>query len=78
MSQENTNIHLFSSHLHIMETLHTFSLHTLDVNECAQANLCDHNCNNTEGSYTCSCDGGYTLSENGYTCNGKVACMYCC
>ena len=36
-----------------------------------QVDECDHNCNNTVGSYTCSCDDGYILDRNGLQCNGK-------
>ena len=25
-----------------------------------------------DGSYTCSCDKGYTINDNGYTCDGKA------
>ena len=44
----------------------------LDFDECA-ANFdnCDPNayCNNTVGSFNCTCNSGYT--GNGTTCNGK-------
>ena len=45
----------------------------LDVNECLSNSTCDANatCNNTEGSYTCTCDSGY--SGDGISCDG----MYC-
>jgi len=47
------------------------SLYT-DINECesGELNNCDTNaeCTDTEGSYTCSCNTGY--SGNGYTCTG--------
>ena len=43
-----------------------------DINECAnpETNDCDLNaqCINTEGSYTCSCNEGYT--GDGETCTG--------
>ena len=40
-----------------------------DINECA-ASPCHHNasCTNTEGSYTCNCQSGY--SGNGSICEG--------
>ena len=43
-----------------------------DVNECSTNNGgCAHNCVNNAGSYSCTCNTGYTLSGNGKTCNGK-------
>ena len=45
---------------------------TLDINECTTSK---HNCNknakctNTVGSFTCTCNTGYT--GNGVSCNGK-------
>ena len=43
-----------------------------DINECIdETSRCTHNCQNTLGSYTCSCTSGYRLSSDGYTCNGK-------
>ena len=45
-----------------------------DINECAspEANDCDPNaeCSNTEGSYICSCNEGYT--GDGRNCTGTV------
>jgi hypothetical protein len=43
----------------------------LDVNECVTESPCHTNaaCNNTEGSYTCACDTGY--SGDGFSCHGK-------
>lgn len=42
-----------------------------DVNECNKRNGgCDHECNNTMGSYHCSCRRGYMLVER-KLCNGK-------
>ncbi|KAM7291179.1 fibrillin-3 [Ixodes scapularis] len=44
-----------------------------DINECSSgtSNLCAHICNNTIGSFRCSCREGYTLSETGTGCEGK-------
>ena len=40
-----------------------------DVNECSAATHgCNHICENTDGSYTCSCREGYYLNEDGRTC----------
>ena len=40
-----------------------------DIDECS-TNPCDHTCTNTDGSFTCSCNNGYELDENGRSCNG--------
>ena len=45
----------------------------LDINECSNVddNNCHENaiCTNTNGSFTCQCENGYT--GNGTTCTGK-------
>lgn len=44
--------------------------HYKDLDECAEnESLCDQICNNTFGSYVCSCEPGYTLQDN--LCEGK-------
>ena len=44
----------------------------VDINECSlNTDQCAQNCQNTQGSYTCSCNSGYTLSSNGRSCNGQ-------
>ena len=44
----------------------------LDINECGQNNGgCDRFCNNTEGSFFCTCGDGYNLNEDGRQCDGK-------
>ena len=44
----------------------------LDENECAMESTCHFNaaCNNTIGSYKCTCNKGFT--GNGTICEGKV------
>ena len=43
-----------------------------DIDECAtdQAN-CSQSCNNTIGSYQCSCNEGYVLDSDKHTCYGN-------
>ncbi|XP_070536953.1 fibrillin-1-like [Ptychodera flava] len=52
-----------------------------DCNECrnecfgeGEQNRCQQRCLNTEGSYLCSCDPGYTLDGNGFTCTDIDEC----
>lgn len=57
-------------------SLYTFSGGGGDVDECAINNGgCAHMCNNTEGSFVCSCRTGFTLASDGRGCNGEQA--YC-
>lgn len=52
-----------------------FLLHTilLDINECeVEPNLCQFGtCTNTPGSFQCSCQPGFVLSDNKRRCYGK-------
>ena len=49
-----------------------YSLPTVtDVDECSEgAHNCDQLCTNIVGSFTCSCNTGYTLDSDGRTCIG--------
>ena len=43
-----------------------------DINECEeQTDRCTQDCTNSAGSYTCSCNSGYRLQSDGFSCNGK-------
>ena len=43
------------------------------MNECALNNGdCDQICNNTVGSFQCSCNRGYRLNLNRMTCSGRI------
>jgi len=41
-----------------------------DINECDKKKTCDQRCTNTEGSYYCSCKEGYSLMDDGKSCEG--------
>jgi len=67
-----------------MQTVTFLSL--TDIDECAaNTNMChsEASCMNTDGGYSCACNGGYT--GDGLECNGKVfihslcksVCMIC-
>lgn len=46
-----------------------------DTNECLVNNGgCEHTCTNTDGSYTCSCDAGYKLQNDGHGCEDVNEC----
>ena len=43
----------------------------VDVNECQSDNGgCAQTCDNTDGSYQCSCLNGYELANDGHNCSG--------
>ncbi len=43
-----------------------------DIDECFLSfNKCNHMCTNTPGSYTCSCQQGYTFDPDDLLCRGK-------
>ena len=44
----------------------------IDIDECSEeTDQCHHICNNTVGSYECSCRAGYILDSNGLSCDGE-------
>ncbi|XP_069491035.1 epidermal growth factor-like protein 8 [Ambystoma mexicanum] len=46
----------------------------VDVDECrAPVPLCTHLCMNTVGSYRCTCHAGFSLSEDGTSCEKHIA-----
>ena len=49
------------------------SLDSSDTNECLSADLnnCDQTCSNTNGGYVCSCQSGFKLNEDGFSCDRK-------
>ena len=54
-------------------------LHTLlhiDINECNEGSRCDQLCINTNGSYYCSCNEGYSLKDDGKSCKGIQTNIY--
>lgn len=42
-----------------------------DIDEC-ELNIdnCEGNCTDTEGNFTCSCNEGYRLQSDGFSCGG--------
>ncbi|XP_013396588.1 uncharacterized protein LOC106163529 [Lingula anatina] len=47
----------------------------LDIDECsANTDGCEHNCTNSVGSYTCSCNAGYSLAVDNHSCQDLNEC----
>lgn len=48
-------------------------LYFTDVNECSDGeDNCEQQCTNTKGAFVCSCDDGYDLNDDGYSCQSKL------
>jgi len=44
---------------------------SIDINECDDNNGgCEQICTNTDGSFQCDCRSGFTLNNDGMTCDG--------
>ena len=59
--------------------INIFELFTfiIDTDECAEGtHECQHVCNNTPGSFHCSCFNGYQLNNDSSTCSGKPTSPY--
>lgn len=50
-------------------TSHRNYLLITDIDEC-QFSDCEHECNNSIGSFECLCYSGYSLDVNGFNCTG--------
>ena len=49
-----------------------------DINECEINNGgCEQMCNNTNGSFFCSCEMGYQLDSSGLNCSSMVTTQLC-
>ncbi len=49
----------------------------IDVNECLTNNGgCEHNCTNTDGNFSCSCNTGYSRDSNNLNCTGKIESLH--
>ena len=60
--------------IHIEDIVHECV--SSDINECTE-NLddCVQICDNTIGSYECSCENGYTLAADGRSCDDVNECL---
>ena len=61
---------MFLIGLHSVHGLHLIA----DINECSLEGdgFCDQGCNNTVGSFSCSCSEGFELNSDGLSCNGEL------
>ena len=52
-------------------SLLSITFQCIDINECSRnTSGCNQTCTNTVGSYYCSCNSGYNLSDNDHDCIG--------
>ena len=79
LSSTKLNIYLYKKliNAHLKHKLHHSAVIS-DIDECTVGHLCDHTCNNTEGSYRCGCRSGYMLMLDGMMCRGKNKHCYKC
>ena len=62
------NYVLMSMHKYIIIHMYTFTY--LDINECSiGTDDCSQTCINNYGSFTCGCNSGYILDDDGTSCN---------
>ena len=47
-------------------------MHAPDINECLMVNDCQQKCENSEGSYRCSCNQGFVLNNDNRSCDGEL------
>ena len=59
-------------HMYVYVYKRFFILAPVDINECATSNGgCEVYCTDTQGSFTCSCQGHEILDSTGLFCIGK-------
>ena len=58
-------------YINIIINIHEYISIFLDIDECSDGtDDCSQTCLNTDGSFTCECTSGYTLDDDGTSCNG--------
>ena len=67
----------FTAALNVTMVKEVYTFFT-DLNECDNNNGgCSQMCNNIFGSFNCSCESGYYLLDDGFTCNGEFINQHC-
>ena len=51
-------------------------MHAPDINECLMANDCQQKCENSVGSYRCSCNQEFVLNNDNRSCDGELPRQY--
>lgn len=61
----------YNSYCCVDDTLKIQTVLFTDINEClSNRGGCEQNCTNSMGSFQCSCNQGYSLSGDGFSCTG--------
>ncbi len=68
---KDVTVHTSLSPSHCIHTFIVIIFVLADINECGGENGCTQVCNNTDGSFQCSCFSGYTLNADGVSCHSK-------
>ncbi len=63
-----------SNILHGDESILMVFYSALDADECQMPGYCEQECANAIGSFVCDCHDGYTLAEDGLSCQGTISC----
>ena len=53
----------YQQHYAIFSIIYLYLLNLLDVDEC-QFRRCEHNCTNSYGTFYCTCDEGFELTDD--------------
>ena len=70
----NTNMYIFKNKKYHLILYSSPDL--IDIDECGHSNGgCDHGCNNSEGSFECSCRDGFTLTGDRLRCQDVDECL---
>lgn len=62
--------------MHAACILHEYYIFNfIDIDECVRFNNggCEHDCHNSNGSFSCTCRAGYTLKKDHLSCAGMLS-----